>query len=819
MRLNKAVESIYYDTIRDHVGISGWCYDYHGNETTLRVLINDKEREISVYRRPLNYLTEATTAEPGFDIKVPLNGEPFKSVELWVDCAGETEKLVRRTKSQMRNWIIKKPILYNIDSMILKKDVLHFEGWVATLTHEEPEIYIENEKGEKQPYEITRIYREDVVRVRGLEDEHYNCGFHIRFELPESGDFALVFDDHINTPVKTPVSRAKLRWENFLIKSGYRKTSVYLKQNGIKQTIKKIFIKVFHIQTVKYSSWYKKIKFTEGELDLQRNAEFAYRPLISFVVPLYKTPEKFLRAMIESVQAQSYSDWELCLADGSGSEGNCEEIVKTYMANDPRIRYTNIGSNLGISGNSNAAIAMAKGDFVALVDHDDIIVPEAAYMIVEALNQDPEIEVLYSDEDKIDMKGKKFFEPNMKPDFSPDMLTAVNYICHLFVVKKTLLDRIGGFREEFNGAQDYDLILRATEATEHIKHIPRVLYHWRCHRNSTAQDPKSKLYAFEAGIRAIDEHYKRVGIPAHAEHGYNYGMYHTIFDWGREPKVSVLIPNKDHTDDLNVAINSLENVATYKNLEIIVIENNSTEEKTWEYYKKVCERYSNVKVVKFTCENGFNYSDINNYGEKFATGEYLLLLNNDVEIINPDTIQELLGYAMRKDVSAVGAQLFYPDDTTQHAGVVVGLGGVAGHSFPGCPKGDAAYMGRNLYANNYSAVTAACLMVEKAKFEEIGGLDNGLAVAFNDVDFCMRLRAKGWLIVYNPYATLYHYESKSRGIEDTPEKKKRFQKEVYFFRDRWKDELAKGDPYYNPNLTLDKNDFSLRNLYTNVELR
>lgn len=820
MRLNKAVESIYYDTIRDHVGICGWCYDYYGNPYTLKVKINGRDWEVNEVRRPLNYLTEATIQEPGFDIIAPLNGEAFHSVELWVECSGETECLVKRSKSQLKNWTIKKPILYNIDNIQMKKETLHIEGWTAALSGTLPEITIIDENQKPQEYDIDRIKRPDVCRVRGINEEQAACGFHIRYGLPETGKYTVRFYDAVgNHEVLIPISRAKLKWEDFMIKSGLRKTKVYLKQNGLRATIRKIFRKIFKIDSIRYASWYKQVSLTENELELQRAKKFAYQPKISFVVPLYKTPERYLREMIESIQAQTYTNWELCLADGSGAEGKCESVVKSYMDRDQRIHYQNLGENKGIAGNSNAAIAMATGDFIALVDHDDIIAAEAAYMIVEAVNEDPAIEVLYSDEDKIDMKSKKHFEPNMKSDFNIDMLTSVNYICHLFVVKKNIMDRIGGFSSEYDGAQDYDLILRATESTDHIKHIARVLYHWRCHRNSTAQDPKSKLYAFEAGIRAIDDHYKRAGLPAHAEHGDRYGMYHTIYNWGREPKVSVLIPSKDHWEDLDKVIQSAHNVLTYKNIEFIVIENNSTEDATWQYYERIQKQYDNVKVVVWKGQGGFNYSAINNYGEEFATGEYLLLLNNDVEFINADCIQEMLGYAMRPEVAAVGAQLFYNDDTTQHAGVIVGLGGVAGHCFPGVPRGDAGYMGRNLYAQDYSAVTAACLMVEKKKYDEVGGLDEGLAVAFNDVDLCMKFRAKGWLNVYNPYAMLYHYESKSRGSEDTPEKRKRFASEIEFFRNRWKEELAAGDPYYNPNLTLDKNDFSLRNLYTDVELR
>ena len=411
------------------------------------------------------------------------------------------------------------------------------------------------------------------------------------------------------------------------------------------------------------------------------------------------------------------------------------------------------------------------------------------------------------------MDGGALFDPNFKPDFNQDLLTSVNYICHLFLVRRTLQRAVGAFDPAYDGAQDYDFIFRVTEKAEKIVHIPKVLYHWRCSFNSTASNPESKLYAFEAGARAIRAHYQRVWPALKIDDirkGVDYGIYHTYFHLESEPLISVIIPNKDHSDDLDTAIRSLAEKGTYKNLEFIVVENNSTEQKTSAYYEKIQREMPNVRVVKWP--GAFNFSAIQNFGERYARGEYLLLMNNDVELINPDSLREMMGYAQRSDVGIVGCRLLYEDDTIQHAGVVIGFGGIAGHTFIGLHEVQNSYFHRAVTAQDYSAVTAACLMTKKDLFEQAGGFTEELAVAFNDIDYCLKIRALGKLVVYNPYALFHHYESKSRGLEDTPEKVERFNREIATFMKRWPEILEKGDPYYNPNLTLRKSNFALRDL-------
>lgn len=518
-----------------------------------------------------------------------------------------------------------------------------------------------------------------------------------------------------------------------------------------------------------------------------------------------------MKEMLDSVLAQTYGNWQLCLADGSPKGEDVAGIVKKYASRDSRILYKNLGGNRGFSDNTNEAIAMADGDYIILADHDDVLPEYALYECAMAVKDHPECDVFYSDEDKMDMDGGALFDPHFKPDFNPDLLTSVNYICHLFVVKRRLLDKVGGLRREFDGAQDYDFIFRCTEQAGGIWHIPKVLYHWRCHQDSTASNPESKLYAFEAGSRAVMEHYRRVGISAErVEKGVDYGIYHTVFQIQGDPLVSVIIPNKDHREDLDLCIRSILTRCTYKNLEFVVVENNSTKKETFEYYRAIQKEFPQVRVV--TWEREFNYAAINNFGVSHAKGEYLLFLNNDTEPIADDFIQELLGFCQREDVGAVGARLLYQDDTIQHAGVVVGFGGIAGHTFIGLHKAENSYFHRAMCAQDYSAVTAACMMSRRSVFEAVGGFSENFAVAFNDIDYCMKVRSLGKLVVYAPYALLYHYESKSRGLEDTPQKVARFNREVAKFAVKWPDILRAGDPYYNPNLTLRKSNFALRDL-------
>ena len=580
-----------------------------------------------------------------------------------------------------------------------------------------------------------------------------------------------------------------------------------IKEKGIKEAYKILTNKVEKGDIrPPYEVWMEFNDPTQEELEKQRNTKFNIQPKMSIIVPLYNTPINFFSELVDYMINQTYGNWELCLADGSPEKNKeIEEICKK----DSRIKYKFLGKNLGISGNTNEALKMATGDYISLLDHDDLLPVNCLYEIVKAINEDPDIEFIYTDEDKITTIDKPRFDPYFKPDFAIDTLRANNYICHFSTFRKDLMEKLGGFRDEYNGAQDYDIIIRMAETAKNIKHIPKILYHWRVHELSTAKPgATAKPYAFEAGIKVLEDHLKRVGLEGKVNHGVTLGSYKITYKINGNPKVSILIPNKDYVSTLDACLKSVEKQTTYKNYEIIVIENNSTESETFEYYKKI-DGKNKVKVVYYP-EHEFNYSGIINFGVKNATGDYIIQLNNDIEVITKDWIEEMLMFAQREDVGAVGAELFYPDKTIQHAGIIIGIGGVAGHAFRNLPMNTHGYFSKDSTIQNLSAVTAACIMTKKSIYEEVGYMDEGFKVAFNDVDFCLKIREANKLIVYNPFAKLWHYESKSRGYEDTQEKRERFKGEIDRFNEKWGDFLKKGDPYYNINLRLDNDQYAIK---------
>ena len=555
-----------------------------------------------------------------------------------------------------------------------------------------------------------------------------------------------------------------------------------------------------------YQIWIEKNEPTKEELQEQKNTKFKINPKISIIIPMYNTPVNFFEELVDNLIGQTYSNWELCLADGSPEEN--KELEKIYKK-DERIKYKFIGENKGIAGNTNEALSLVTGDFVALLDHDDLLPLFSLYEIVKCINENPDVEFIYTDEDKFEKLGGKRYDPYFKSDFAPDTLRANNFICHFSVFKKELMDKLGGFRSEYDGAQDYDILLRMSEETNKIVHIPKILYHWRVHALSTAKaGGTAKPYAYEAGIKAIQDHINRLGLKGTVEQGNTLGTYKINYEVIGNPKVSIIIPNKDYINTLKVCLNSLKKLTTYENYEIIVVENNSEESETFDYYKKI-DGKDKIKVVYFP-EKEFNYSKIINFGVKNSTGDYIIQLNNDTELMTPNWIQEMLGFAQREDVGAVGVELFYPDNTIQHAGIIIGIGGVAGHVFKNLPKGIHGYFSKDAMIQNLSAVTAACIMTPKSIYDDVDYMDEKFKVAFNDVDFCLKIREKGKLIVYNPFVQFKHYESKSRGFEDTPEKKARFQAEIDRFHDKWQSVLDKGDPYYNINLRLDNDQCAIR---------
>lgn len=687
---------------------------------------------------------------------------------------------------------------YCFDSIFVKNGKIFATGWaVSSVTENEIEITVTDEKKEPVDAIVTWAARPDVGLAKYGDPKASHVG--IFLEIPFRGQHLATVhfkeknaQGNVISEQSLPLNPALIAARKFLKESkaqyvSTKKSLIWLKK------------KLTGNEYADYDTWLRIMRVSRQELFEQRKTKFSYAPKFSVVVPLYHTPAKFLKDLVRSMMYQSYANWELCLVNASPEDVHLTSLLENWAMRDKRIRVIRLEKNLGIAQNTNAGIAASTGEFIAFLDHDDFLEPDALFCYADALNKDKTIDVFYSDEDKTDEYAAHYFYPHFKSDFNIDLLHANNYMCHFLAVRKSLVDTVGGLNEKFDGAQDYDFVLRLTENTKKIYHCPRILYHWRCSNQSTAANQGNKMYAIHAGKAALNAHYKRIGWNARAQEGAVDGWYQTKFTLKEEPLVSILIPNKDHTDDLDVCLNSFFERADYQNYEFIIIENNSVLPETFAYYEKIEKEHDNVKVVYW--EAGFNYSAINNFGFKFAKGDYIMLLNNDVELITPDIFQSMLGFCMRPEVGIVGAKLLYNDHTVQHAGVLVGAGGLADHVFKGIHEDDPGYMGRAISSQDVSAVTAACLLVKRSVYEEVGGLEDEFQVAFNDVDFCLKVRKAGYLIVYDADVKLFHYESKSRGMEDTTERFIRFGNEMMLLNSKWDILSTFVDPYYNPNLS------------------
>ncbi len=687
---------------------------------------------------------------------------------------------------------------YCFDSIFVKNGKIFATGWaVSSVTENEIEITVTDEKKEPVDAIVTWAARPDVGLAKYGDPKAGHVG--IFLEIPFRGQHLVTVhfkeknaQGNVITEQSLPLNPALIAARKFFKESkaqyvSTKKSLIWLKK------------KLTGNEYADYDTWLRIMRVSRQELFAQRKTKFSYAPKFSVVVPLYHTPAKFLKDLVRSMMYQSYANWELCLVNASPEDVHLTSLLENWAMRDKRIRVIRLEKNLGIAQNTNAGIAASTGEFIAFLDHDDFLEPDALFCYADALNKDKTIDVFYSDEDKTDEYAAHYFYPHFKSDFNIDLLHANNYMCHFLAVRKSLVDTVGGLNEKFDGAQDYDFVLRLTENTKKIYHCPRILYHWRCSNQSTAANQGNKMYAIHAGKAALNAHYKRIGWNARAQEGAVDGWYQTKFTLKEEPLVSILIPNKDHTDDLDVCLNSFFERADYQNYEFIIIENNSVLPETFAYYEKIEKEHDNVKVVYW--EAGFNYSAINNFGFKFAKGDYIMLLNNDVELITPDIFQSMLGFCMRPEVGIVGAKLLYNDHTVQHAGVLVGAGGLADHVFKGIHEDDPGYMGRAISSQDVSAVTAACLLVKRSVYEEVGGLEDEFQVAFNDVDFCLKVRKAGYLIVYDADVKLFHYESKSRGMEDTTERFIRFGNEMMLLNSKWDILSTFVDPYYNPNLS------------------
>lgn len=687
---------------------------------------------------------------------------------------------------------------YCFDSIFVKNGKIFATGWaVSSVAENEIEITVTDEKKTPVDAIVTWAARPDVGLAKYGDPKAGHVG--IFLEIPFHGQHLVTVyfkeknaQGNVISEQSLPLNPALIAARKFLKESkaqyvSTKKSLIWLKK------------KLTGNEYADYDTWLRIMRVSRQELFEQRKTKFSYAPKFSVVVPLYHTPAKFLKDLVRSMMYQSYANWELCLVNASPEDRHLTSLLENWAMRDKRIRVIRLEKNLGIAQNTNAGIAASTGEFIAFLDHDDFLEPDALFCYVDALNKDKTIDVFYSDEDKTDEYAAHYFYPHFKSDFNIDLLHANNYMCHFLAVRKSIVDAVGGLNEKFDGAQDYDFVLRLTENTKKIYHCPRILYHWRCSNQSTAASQGNKMYAIHAGKAALNAHYKRLGWNARAQEGAVDGWYQTKFTLKEEPLVSILIPNKDHTDDLDVCLNSFFERADYQNYEFIIIENNSVLPETFAYYEKIEKEHDNVKVVYW--EAGFNYSAINNFGFKFAKGDYIMLLNNDVELITPDIFQSMLGFCMRPEVGIVGAKLLYNDHTVQHAGVLVGAGGLADHVFKGIHEDDPGYMGRAISSQDVSAVTAACLLVKRSVYEEVGGLEDEFQVAFNDVDFCLKVRKAGYLIVYDADVKLFHYESKSRGMEDTTERFIRFGNEMMLLNSKWDILSTFVDPYYNPNLS------------------
>lgn len=582
-----------------------------------------------------------------------------------------------------------------------------------------------------------------------------------------------------------------------------------IKRYGIIRTLKKIMRKLFKLnkktekhQKELYQKWILQNEPNQENLEKQKKEKFRYQPKISIVVPMYNTDERFFLELFNSVLAQTYKNWELCLADGSDEQN---ETILAMCSRCSKVKYKFLGKNKGISENTNQALEMASGDFFAFLDHDDCLPPFSLYEIVKIINENPEVEFIYSDEDKIDENGERF-EPHFKPDFSPETLACHNYITHLVVIKKELVDKIGKLNSEFDGAQDFDFVLRATENTKNILHIPKILYHWRAHQNSTANEADTKNYAYEAGVKVIAEHLQRMGKEGIVKNPREVlGMYQIKYAVKGRPKVSILILNKGDYKELKKCLKSILELTSYENYEILILENNSEEKENFTYYEKI-KQNPKIRVIEFK-EKEFNYAKMIHFGVENADGDFILQIDGDLKLLTPDWLEIFMGYAQNKEIGAVGARLYDSKMRLKNAGIA----STAGNLLENLPFGQHGYFGREALTSNVSAVSGDCLFARREIYEEIGFMDEKLfQKSFCDVDFCLKILEKGYRVVYNPYVELIQMKLKMCDNTKNSEKQERLEREKKYFQNKWKETLEKGDSYYNPNFSRKNGNFEIK---------
>lgn len=803
---------------KQFITIVGWCYQEDNESVNYHIKLDGKEVDFELFRPGREDIINGydlgfKNTHIGFRITVPCDVEPT-SIEVNAYTDTLCECILNYDQRKINKYRDKRGIRNYIDEFSYNEETKTYQvkGWAFSYEKEPITFSILNAAGKEVEFDYKSKGRVDLYSLSMVDEDQIDCGYTIKWKgnAKEKYRFVLKTKNYQSkeilqekTPSQNVISKVPKLFKMMSyqhIKNGFR----ILKKKGFSGVIDRIV----HGSSnwAEYDEWFNATKVTEEELERQRNTKFEFAPMISIIVATFNTKEEYLKEMIDSVRNQSYSNWQLCIGDGSTND-SVEKYVKEHYGDDSRIVFKKLEKNYGISGNMNGALELVTGDYVGLFDHDDLLTPDCLYEFVASM-QEVHHDCVYSDEDKLNDKTKKFEDPHFKPDFSIDLLCSHNYITHFFVVNMDIVRKVGGMRSEYDGSQDHDFIFRCVEQANSVHHVPKILYHWRMHPLSTAMDPESKMYCYTSGKKAIESHFKRVGIDVTVEMLPRplYGMYHCKYTVKDYPLVSILIPNYNHKDLLRGCIESLMNVNTYSNVEIVIVENNSTEQEIFDYYKELEETYSNVKVIYY--EGDFNYSKINNYGVKYTHGEYILFLNNDTKVIEPDSIEDMLGVCQREDVGVVGAKLLYEDDTVQHCGVVVGYHGYATAAFSLIDRNDFGYMGRPRVSWDVSAVTAACLMTKREIFDEVDGFDEDFKVACNDVDLCLKIRSLNKWIVEDVFSVWYHYESKSRGLEDTPEKQARFQSEIARFQKKWPEILKNGDPFHNPNFDLDKGPFT-----------
>lgn len=737
---------------------------------------------------------------------------------LLVTDTGEETVIHTCTKDEIAGHTVEQSIIYHVDSAAYNDShVGTVIGWAYSTQKSSVsyEVYDENQQPVRTS--LRRTLEQRLTDRNVISSDEVLCGFIVSFESAEGHSYTLKIDDQ-NTScsielnqyvqVSQPESGRIIHLLKKINKRNIKRGIRHLQKFGVASFFRRLSQGV--TDEVDYDGWFKRNRITSEELLVQKEHHFEYNPKISIIVPTFNTPIDLLHEMIDSVTAQSYENWELCIADGSDADSKTRKDILACSQNDQRIKVTLLDENYGISGNTNKALELVTGEYTALFDHDDLLEPNALYEIVDSL-QKVQHDIVYTDEDKLNDETQRFEEPNFKPDYDKDLFLSHNYITHFFVVKTEIIREVGGLDSRYDGSQDYDVMLKCIEKSASIHHVAKSLYHWRMHEGSTALDPESKMYCYVAGQNAIQAHLDRIGIKAEVQMQPKplFGLYHVVYDVP-DALVSIIIPNMDHVDVLKTCIDSLYKVSQFQNFEIIIVENNSHEEKTFDYYKQLQQEHGNLKVAVWDGKE-FNFSAVNNFGASHAQGEYLLFLNNDTEMIRPDAISEMVGLCAREDVGVVGAKLLFADDTIQHAGVVIGFAGYAQHIFNDIPNGkDYGYMNRDVLNGDLSAVTAACMMTKKDVFTSVGGFDEQFKVACNDIDYCLKVREKGKLVAYNAFSLWHHYESKSRGYENGFDKTARFDDEVGRWQQKWMQLLVQGDQYYNRNFKVEDGPFILK---------